>query len=93
MSQRSANPASVFAGAAFVGLVGGWLLARGHDSAHRNDLFSCSAWRRFGALGWLERNGDVASIPVLHDYLSWESHGVLRARAQRVITSLESDNQ
>lgn len=88
MSRRGGSAALSFAGAALIGLVGGWFLARSHDRLHRNALFSGSAWRRFSALGWLERHGTADAIPVLRDYLAWEQRPTLRVRAQRVIDSL-----
>jgi hypothetical protein len=86
MSRRPA--AQAFAGAALVGLVGGWLMARRHDRAHRHDLFSPRAYRRFAALGWLASEGDADQVPILLDYLTWEPVPALRARARQVIASL-----
>lgn len=78
---------TAFAGAALLGLVGGWWLARRHDRAHRNDLFSPRAYRRFAALGWLASEGDPESLPLLLDYLAWEPLPALRARAERIVAS------
>ncbi len=72
-----------------VGLAGGWWLARGNDRVHRRALFARSRWRRFAALGWLERHGDAAALPVLRDYLAWEREPALRHRARRVLGALE----
>jgi len=88
MSRRSGGAA--FAGAALVGLVGGWLVARWHDRAHREDLFSPRAHRRFAALGWLWEERDPESLPLLRDYLAWEQVPALRRRARRLLQTLES---
>ena len=90
MSRRSGGGALTFLAAAALGLAGGWLLAQSHDAANREGLFSGSAWRRFAALGWLERHGDAAAIPVLRDYLAWERHGPLLARGRQVLAALEA---
>lgn len=88
MSRRAALP--TFLTAAVIGLAGGWVLARQHDRAQRHDLFARHPWRRFAALGWMEREGDSGVIPVLRDYLEWERVPALRARARRVIAGLQA---
>ncbi|HET9064703.1 MAG TPA: hypothetical protein VFN22_02630 [Gemmatimonadales bacterium] len=80
-----------FVAATLVGVAGGWLLARTHDYVQRQDLFARQPWRRFAALGWLERAGDTTALPVLQDYLDWERTPALRARARRVIASLRQE--
>lgn len=83
-------PTTTFLGAAVVGLLGGWLLAGGYDHRHRRDLYSPRAYRRFAALGWLERRHDPGSLPLLLDYLAWESVPALQGRARRLILQLEA---
>ncbi len=90
MSRRTTGAAVSFLGAALVGVAGGWWLARSHDAAHRHELFASSTWRRFAALGWLERHGDAAALPLLRDYLAWEQQPPLRNRAKKVLATLES---
>lgn len=80
-----------FVAATLVGVAGGWLLARTHDYVQRKDLFARYPWKRFAALGWLEREGDATAIPVLQDYLAWERSPALRARARRVIGTLRQE--
>jgi hypothetical protein len=42
------------------------------------------------ALGWLERHGGEAAVPLVRDYLAWEPQAALRARASRVLRKLET---
>ncbi len=88
-ARRAVMP--TFVAATLVGVAGGWLLARTHDYVQRKDLFARHPWQRFAALGWLERDGDTVVIPVLQDYLEWERTPALRARARRVIASLQRE--
>jgi len=87
---RSPSGVTLFAGAALLGLAGGWLLAQRHDRIHASNLFADAAWKRFAALGWLEREGDPESLPLLHDYLAWEQTPTLRHRARRLVHALEA---
>lgn len=89
MTRRS-SAALTFAGATLVGLAGGWLLAQSHDRAQRERLFARSPWRRHAALGHIEREGDTGAVPLLRDYLAWETEPVLRSRGQRVLRTLEA---
>jgi hypothetical protein len=80
----------LFVGAAAVGLVGGWLLARRWDASQRRELFSSQAHRRIAALGWLEGELDPATLPLMQDYLAWEPKPALRARGRRLVSALEA---
>ena len=90
MSSRRASTTSLFVGAAAVGLVGGWLLARRWDATQRRELFSPQAHRRLAALGWLEGELDPATLPLIQDYLAWEPKPSLRARGRHLVTALEA---
>lgn len=72
-----------------VGAAAGLWLVRTRQRSHRRDLFDPSAWRRLGALGWLERTGDPGALPLLRDYLAWEPRAALRSRAGQVLRTLE----
>lgn len=87
---RRPFPTTAFLAAAAVGAVGGWLLARGHDERHREDLFSPVAYRRFAALGWLERQLEPETLPLLQDYLAWERVPALTSRARKLVAALEA---
>ncbi len=87
---RGPSGTTLFAGAALLGLAGGWLLAHRHDRIHAEALFAAAAWKRFAALGWLEREADPESLPLLQDYLAWERSPALRARAGRLVTALSA---
>lgn len=87
---RGPSGSTLFVGAALLGLAGGWLLAQRHDRIHSEDLFADAAWKRFAALGWLEREADPESLPLLQDYLAWERTPTLRQRARRLVNALEA---
>ncbi|MES2303998.1 MAG: hypothetical protein V4558_00725 [Gemmatimonadota bacterium] len=89
MSRRP-FPTTTFLGAAAVGVLGGWLLAGGYDHRHRRNLFSDRRHRRFAALGWLERSQEPEALPLLLDYVAWETVPVLQGRARRLIAQLEA---
>lgn len=88
--RRGPSGTTLFGSAALLGLAGGWLLARRHDRIHAGDLFADATWKRFAALGWLERAADEASLPVLYDYIAWEQTPTLKQRAQRLVRDLEA---
>lgn len=90
MNRRGTTAAATFAGAALVGLAGGWWLAQSYDRTQKHRLFAPSAWRRRAALGFLERQGSVEAIPLLRDYLAWEFVPVLRARGHRILAHFEA---
>lgn len=79
-----------FLGAAAAGVLGGWLLAGGYHHRHRRNLFSPRVHRRFAALGWLERREAPEALPLLLDYLAWETVQALQGRARRLIAHLEA---
>jgi hypothetical protein len=72
------------------GVVAGWLLAQRRFARNRRDLFSASPIKRLGALGYLAGQTGVDRVRVLHDYLAWERHPVLRRRAQAIVRRLET---
>ncbi|MGH7592860.1 MAG: hypothetical protein ACRELE_03275 [Gemmatimonadales bacterium] len=87
---RRLSAATAFVGAAIAGVAGGWWLAMRHDSGYRRSLFSSRPHRRFAALGWLARNADPESLPLLRDYLAWEPIPALRSRARRIVITLQA---
>ncbi len=88
--RRGPSGATLFGSAALLGLAGGWLLARRHDRIHAGALFAEPTWKRFAALGWLERNADEASLPLLRDYIAWEQTPTLLVRARKLAKELEA---
>ncbi|HEX2451618.1 MAG TPA: hypothetical protein VHJ69_10770 [Gemmatimonadales bacterium] len=72
------------------GAVAGWLLAQRRFAQNRRDLFSASPIKRLGALGYLAGQTGVDRVRVLHDYLAWETHPLLRRRAQAIVRRLET---
>ncbi len=79
---------AVILGATALGTVLGWMVAQSHVARHGADLFSPKPWRRFAALGALAGQATSTSIPVLRDYLAWESSPVLRRQARRLLRHL-----
>lgn len=81
---------AVVLGATALGTVLGWMLAQTHVARHGTDLFSPRPWRRFTALGALAGRATPASVPLLRDYLAWESSPVLRRHGRRLLRHLLS---
>jgi hypothetical protein len=90
VSTSRSSATTLFVGAATLGVVGGWLLARRWDASHRRELFSPRVHRRVAALGWLEGELDPATLPLIQDYLAWEPTPALRARGRRLASALEA---
>jgi hypothetical protein len=84
------STASLVAGAIAIGAAAGWWLARRHDRSHRYDLFAPEAYRRLAALGWIAGEDNPEHLPLLQDYVSWETVPALRARARRIAATLEA---
>jgi len=81
----------LFASGAMVGAAAGWVLAQRRLTFHRRDLFSPRPMRRLAALGYLAGQGDVETVRLLRDYVSWERQPVLRRRAETILRRLESN--
>ena len=59
--------------------------------SRRGRLAPASPIRRLGALGFLAGQTGVDRVRVLHDYLAWETHPVLRRRARAIVRRLEAE--
>jgi hypothetical protein len=81
----------LFVGGFALGAGGGWMLAQQRLVSHRRDLFNPRPLRRMAALGFLAGQGDVDTVRLLRDYLSWERHAVLRRRAEAIVRRLEAN--
>jgi len=81
--------AALFAGGAFAGIVAGWLVAQYRFTQHRQALFSGQPLRRMAALGFLAGQHDIETIRLLRAYLAWETHPVLRRRADGIMRKME----
>ena len=73
-----------------VGATVGVVLAQQSIGRHRRDLFSDRPLRRLSALGYLNSSPSVDSVHLLRDYLTWETHPVLRRRAKAVVRRMEA---
>jgi hypothetical protein len=80
----------LFAGGAAAGIAVGWLLAQYRFARHRQDLFSGQPLRRLAALGFLAGQLGVETVRLLRDYLAWETHPVLRRRADSIVRRMEA---
>ncbi len=85
-----AGRVALILGATALGTVLGWMVAQSHVARHGSDLFSPRPWQRFAALGALAGHATPASVPLLRDYLAWESSPVLRRHARRLLRHLLS---
>lgn len=68
----------------------GLLLAEYTMGKYRQDLFSDRPLRRLSALGYLSGRPSVAAVRLLHDYLAWERHPLLRRRARAILKRMEA---
>ena len=80
----------VYAGGVAIGVAAGWMLAQRRLSSHRQALFSPRPLRRLAALGFLAGQGDVETVRLLRDYLSWERQPILRRRAATIMRRMEA---
>jgi hypothetical protein len=68
------------------------VLVRSQISRHRRDLFSASLLDRLAALGFIcGEPASVEGITLLRDFVSWERHGLLRARARAILSRMEAE--
>ncbi len=72
------------------GALVGAILAQESMGRHRGDLFSGRPLRRLSALGFLSGNPSVETVRLLHDYLAWEQHPMLRRRADSIVRKMEA---
>ncbi len=73
-----------------VGAAAGVLFAQQSIGRHRRDLFSGRQLRRLSAIGYLNGNPSVEAVHLLHDYLTWEKHPMLRRRAEAIVRRMEA---
>ncbi len=73
-----------------LGSLVGAVLAQESMGRHRNDLFSGRPLRRLSALGFLSGHPSVETVRLLHDYLAWEQHPMLRRRADGIVRKMEA---
>lgn len=73
-----------------LGAVLGAVLAQQSMGRHRAGLFSRRPLRRLSALGYLSGHPSVETVMLLHDYLAWEQHPMLRRRADAMVRRMEA---
>lgn len=71
------------------GLVTGVVAWSTAQHAFRRDLFNRHPLRRFAALGHLSSRPTVATAQLLREFIAWERHPSLRARAVRILRRVE----
>lgn len=77
--------------AAAAGAVATWVV-RDQIARHRRDLFSPRPIRRLAALGYMAgADASVDNINLLRDYISWETRGLLRRRAEAILERMEQE--
>jgi hypothetical protein len=81
--------------AAAAGILGGFVVGFALWSrelvARKRDLFSPRPMRRLAALGYLAGNASPETVQLLREYVVWEKHAPLRARAVRLLRRVERD--
>ena len=80
----------VFATMAGVGVAAGWIVAQQRLAHHRRDLFSRHPLRRMAALQFLAGQGDVETVRLLRDYVSWEMQPMLRRRGEVLLRRMQA---
>jgi hypothetical protein len=73
-----------------IGSLLGLLLAQYSMGRYRQDLFSDRPLRRLSALGYLSGRPSVETVRLLHDYMQWERHPILRRRAGAILKRMEA---
>jgi len=72
-----------------VGMVAGAVAWTSAQHAYRRDLFNRHPLRRLAALGHLAGKPSVASVQLLREFIAWERRPALRARAVRMLRTME----
>ncbi len=72
-----------------IGLVAGAVAWSTVQHTYRKDLFNRHPLRRFVALGHLANNPTVSTAQLLREFIAWERHPSLRARAVRMLRDVE----
>ncbi len=84
------RPRSVFAIAAGAGFAAGVLVAQRRMGQYRRSLFSSRPLDRLAALGYLSGHPGAESVRLLREYLTWETHPLLRRRAAAITRRMEA---
>lgn len=70
------------------GIVLGAVLTALYQERHAKALFSTRVRRRWAALGRLTTEATHETIPLLREYVRWETHPRLRARGRALLQRL-----
>lgn len=73
------------------GFVVGFAFWSREQVARKRDLFSPRSMRRLAALGYLAGHATPETVQLLREYVVWETHAPLRARAVRLLRRVERD--
>jgi hypothetical protein len=72
------------------GVVLGAILTTVYQDRNAQSLFSPQRRRRWAALSRLAADAAVDSVPLVREYVAWESHPGLRQRGERLLRRLQS---
>jgi hypothetical protein len=70
------------------GILAGLAITALYQERHAQALFSGRTRRRWAALGHLATAATVDSVPLVREYVAWESHPILRRRGQDLLQRL-----
>jgi hypothetical protein len=87
---RVARAAGFVAAGMVGGLLLGTLLTAAYQERHAQALFNPRVRRRWAALGRLASTATVDSVPLVREYVAWESHPRLRRRGEALLARLQS---
>jgi hypothetical protein len=91
MDKKTRNTSIAVLAAAAAGAMTAWII-RDQMKRHSRDLFSPSFLRRLAALGYMAKaEATVDHINLMKDFVSWESRGALRRRAQAILVRMKRD--
>lgn len=84
------RPRAVFALALGAGFAAGVVLAQRRLGQYRRSLFSSRPLDRLAALGYLSGHPGAESVRLLREYLTWETHPLLKRRAAAITRRMEA---
>lgn len=84
------GPKALFGLALGAGFAAGVVLAQRRMGQYRRSLFSSRPLDRLAALGYLSGHPGPESVRLLREYLTWETHPLLKRRAAAITRRMEA---